>query len=68
MYEENISTLTPVVADQLIDTAEEYGEKIVEEAIKQTAERGIRNWRYISKVIDSIAVGDSYKQESPDFF
>ena len=52
LYEENIGTLTPMIADAIKDAAASYPAGWVEDAIKIAVERNVRHWRYISKVLD----------------
>ena len=49
-WEQNITPITPVIADTLTELVKDYGEPIVIEAIKEAAKRGIRNIRYVEGV------------------
>lgn len=52
LYEANIGLLTPMVADQLRDAEQTYPLEWIEAAIREAAERSIRNWRYISTILE----------------
>jgi DNA replication protein len=52
LYESNIGLLMPMVADQLRDAEATYPVEWVEAAIKEAADRNIRNWRYISTILE----------------
>ena len=52
LYEANIGLLTPMVADQLRDAEETYPVEWVEAAIREATERNVRNWRYISTILE----------------
>jgi DNA replication protein len=52
LYESNIGLLTPMVADQLRDAEATYPLEWVEGAIKEAVDRNIRNWRYISTILE----------------
>jgi DNA replication protein len=52
LYESNIGLLTPMVADQLRDAEATYPVEWIEAAIKEAADRNIRNWRYISTILE----------------
>lgn len=49
-WEQNMTPITPVIADTLTELVKDYGEPIVIEAIKEAAKRGIRNIRYVEGV------------------
>lgn len=52
LYEQNIGSITPYMADQLRAAEEEYPLAWIVEAIHIAAERNARNWRYISKILE----------------
>lgn len=52
LYEENIGPLTPMISESLQDAAATYPLEWIEAALKYAVERNIRNWRYISKVLE----------------
>jgi DNA replication protein len=52
LYEANIGLLTPMVADQLRDAEETYPVEWIEAAIREATERNVRNWRYISTILE----------------
>lgn len=51
LYEENIGTITPLVGERLLHAAENYPWEWIHEAFRQAAERNVRNWRYIERVL-----------------
>jgi DnaD/phage-associated family protein len=52
IYEQNIGSITPMIADQLRDAENEYPVGWIEEAIQIAVERNVRNWRYIQVILD----------------
>lgn len=52
LYEENIGTLTPMIADSLKDAEESFPAIWVAEAIQIAVENNKRSWRYISAILD----------------
>ncbi len=70
LYEENIGLLTPLVAERLLDAAGRYPPEWIEAAFREAAERNIRNWRYVERILerwaeegpgDEGAEGDSFE-------
>ena len=51
IYETNIGMLSPIIADNLRDAQETYPTGWIEEAIREAAERNVRNWRYIAAIL-----------------
>ena len=56
LYESNVGLMTPLVADQLRDAETEYPAEWIEAAIREAAERNVRNWRYIASILERWAV------------
>ena len=52
LYEANIGLLTPMVADHLRDAEATYPLEWIEAAIREATERNVRNWRYISAILE----------------
>ena len=52
LYEENIGILTPMIAEAIKEAALTYPQNWIEEAMRYAVERNVRNWRYISKVLE----------------
>ena len=50
-YEQNIGTLTPVLADTLRDALDTYPEQWIREAITTAARANARSWNYIAAVL-----------------
>ena len=53
MYQQNVGVLTPLIADILRERVEAQGEEIVQMAIAEAVECGVRNIRYIEKILIS---------------
>lgn len=52
LYEQNIGTLTPMIADELRDAEKNYPPRWIEEAIKIAVENNVRRWRYIVSILE----------------
>ncbi len=52
LYEANIGLLTQMVADQLRDAEATYPLEWIEAAIREGTERNVRNWRYVSAILE----------------
>ncbi len=61
LYEENIGTLTPMVADELEEAQRLYPEAWIEAAMKRAAEANARSWNYVRRVLERWAI------EGPDY-
>lgn len=53
LYEQNIGTLTPIIADQLTAAASEYPATWIEDAIGEAVSYNKRNWRYILRILEN---------------
>lgn len=51
LYEEHIGTITPMVADRLVDAEDLYPHEWIEDAFREAAELNARNWRYIERIL-----------------
>jgi DNA replication protein len=51
LYEQNIGLLTPMIASQLEDAADQYPADWVEAAFSEAVQRNKRNWKYISAIL-----------------
>ena len=51
LYEQNIGPLTPLIADELRASEQDYPAEWIEEAIKLAVERNKRNWRYVNGIL-----------------
>ena len=64
LYEANIGLLTPMVADHLRDAEATYPLEWIEAAIREATERNVRNWRYVSTILERwLAEGRQSGQE-----
>lgn len=52
LYEQNIGSLTPLIADQLRDAEQTYPAAWIEEAIKLAVENNVRKWRYVLAILE----------------
>ncbi len=52
LYEANIGSLTPLLADELKDAEVEYPDTWLEESFKLAVEHNKRNWRYIRAILE----------------
>ncbi|MCL6431781.1 MAG: DnaD domain protein [Anaerolineae bacterium] len=52
LYEQNIGLLQPLIADQLREAETTYPAAWIEEAFRIAAERNVRSWAYVRKVLE----------------
>ena len=52
LYEQNIGSLTPLIADQLIDAEKTYSAEWIAEAIEIAVSSNVRKWRYILSILE----------------
>ena len=52
LYEQNIGTLTPLIADELRDAEQTYPANWIEEAIQLAVTNNVRKWRYILSILE----------------
>ena len=52
LYEEHIGTITPMVGERLLAAAERFPAHLVEAAFREAAERNVRNWRYVERILE----------------
>ena len=60
LYEENIGTLTPLVAEELEEAERLYPAAWIEAAMRRAVEANARSWRYVRRILERWAV------EGPD--
>lgn len=51
LYEQNIGLLTPLIADQLRDAADQYSQEWIEAAFREAVQYNKRSWKYISAIL-----------------
>src|SRR5437763_11950136 len=51
LYEQNIGLLSPLIADQLRDAAEQYPPEWIEAAFREAVQHNKRKWNYISAIL-----------------
>ncbi len=52
LYEQNIGTLTPMIAEELREAERTYPPRWIEEAIKLAVTNNVRRWRYVQKILE----------------
>jgi DnaD/phage-associated family protein len=52
LYEQNIGPLTPMIAEMLRDAEQTYPAEWIDEAVKIAVEKNVRNWRYVSAILE----------------
>jgi DNA replication protein len=57
LYEQNIGTLTPLIADQLRDAEQEFPPDWIEAAFNEAVKQNARSWAYVKKILDRRASG-----------
>ncbi|MEW5958840.1 MAG: DnaD domain protein, partial [Chloroflexota bacterium] len=66
LYEDNISLISPIIADELKDAEATYPPEWVEDAFKIAVENNVRKWSYIRAILERMATagrGDPNKQK-----
>ncbi len=64
LYEEHIGTITPLVAERLIAASELFPQHLIESAFREAAERNVRNWRYIERILQRWSEGNHAHETS----
>ena len=52
LYEQNIGTLTPLMAEELREAEDIYPAEWIEDAIRIAVENNVRNWRYVNAILN----------------
>jgi DnaD/phage-associated family protein len=52
LYEQNIGTLQPMIAEELQEAEENYPTEWIAEAFKIAVEQNVRKWRYIQAILE----------------
>lgn len=52
LYEQNIGTIQPILAEELEEAAEKYPADWLEDAFRLAAESNARNWRYVRAILE----------------
>lgn len=53
LYEQNIGTLTPLIADQISRAIEEYPDDWIEDALAEAVTYNRRSWRYVIRILEN---------------
>ena len=64
LYEEHVGTITPLVAERLLVAAEQFPEHLIESAFREAAERNVRNWKYIERMLQNWSEGNQRHEAS----
>ncbi len=52
LYEQNISLLTPLIADELREAEQTYPAEWIEEAFREAVRQNARGWAYVLKILE----------------
>lgn len=52
LYEENVGSITPLIADDLKEAEDQYPHEWILAAFREAAELNKRNWRYIRRILE----------------
>jgi len=55
LYEDNISLISPIIADELKDAEATYPQEWIEAAFKTAVENNVRKWSYIRAILERMA-------------
>ncbi len=67
LYEENIGSITPLIADELKDAEERYPAEWLREAVREAVELNKRSWRYVASILRRWETeGPSYEKSERD--
>lgn len=67
LYEENIGSITPLIADELKDAEERYPAQWLREAMREAVELNKRSWRYVASILRRWETeGPSYEKSERD--
>ncbi|MCH8052144.1 MAG: DnaD domain protein, partial [Chloroflexi bacterium] len=67
LYEENIGSITPLIADELKDAEKRYPAEWVREAVREAVELNKRSWRYVASILRRWETeGPSYEKSERD--
>lgn len=64
LYEEHVGTITPMVGERLLAAAERFPAYQIEAAFREAAERNVRNWRYVERILERWAE-EGHAHEAP---
>ena len=56
LYEQEIGTVTPQIADELIEAEQLYPPEWIERAFKEAAAQNARAWRYVQRILERWAI------------
>jgi len=67
LYEEQIGTITPMVAERLLEIADTYSPDWIADAFRESALRSVRNLRYVERILETWAQeGRANEGTAPD--
>lgn len=62
LYEQNIGTLTPMVADELREAERDYPPEVILDAFRIAAENNARSWKYVRAVLSDWTRGNKHEK------
>ncbi len=67
LYEENIGSITPLIAEELKDAEQRYPAQWLREAVREAVELNKRSWRYVASILRRWETeGPSYEKSERD--
>jgi DnaD/phage-associated family protein len=55
LYEQNIGTLTPLMAEELMEAEKSYPAEWIEDAFREAVRSNVRKWRYVQSILETWA-------------
>jgi DnaD/phage-associated family protein len=55
LYEQNIGTLTPMMAEELMEAEKSYPAEWIEDAFREAVRSNVRKWRYVQSILETWA-------------
>jgi DNA replication protein len=65
LYEQNIGTLTPLVAEELKEAEKEYPPQVIMDAFRIAAENNVRKWAYVRAILEDWTREGKYEARGP---
>lgn len=66
LYEDNISLISPIIADELKDAEATYPQEWIEDAFKIAVENNVRKWSYIRAILERMAASGPGEYKKPE--
>ena len=55
LYEQNIGTLTPMMAEELMEAEKSFPAEWIEDAFREAVKSNVRKWRYVQSILETWA-------------